>query len=268
MDNLKKNITFSGTILVVNNMPISIDIFKEKIKDQTYSESDKKRVQIYTYDFHENYLKIKVGDGSAMPRNSIIYDVETSETLPNPRLPSHAEPKEIFGLIDFNSGFLWISDLRKKNLLLDFFRTKLDKNTLLVSKDVYDEKKFIETINKLDNIKLSAAPEIFSQSGVLSGKLAEEINGYEATTAQLEFQYNNKTIGNNLREILTNLFITKNNFKGIVISGRDKNNLGMLFNLDGISRKIDFKTSVDDNEMFIPENVFNQLITIIQNENN
>ena len=41
----------------------------------------------------------------------------------------------------------------------------------------------------------------------------------------------------------------------------------MLFNTDGFSRKIELKASVDENEMFLPSDVFNKLIDAIRNEN-
>lgn len=261
-----KNIVFSGTFLSINDNAISIDNFKNHIPEGTYSFTINKRVNIYKYVYQDHYLKIIFGDGSAMPRNPNVYDVETKQTLPNPRQPSQAEPRETFGLIDFTTGFLWLSNSRKRNSLLDFFRTKLEKNSKLVSKDVFDEQKFIETIKKLDNIKLSAVPNLFSQSGVLTEKLAEEINGYEATSAQLHLHYQDKLIGNSLIEKIKSIFENRNNFNGVVISGRDEKNIGMLFNADGFSRKIEFKASVDENEMFIPDDVFTKLITTICNE--
>lgn len=268
MENNTKNIVFSGTFLSVNDNAISIDDFKRQIPENTYSITENKRVHIYKYVYQDNYLKITFGDGSAMPRNPNVYDVETNQTLPNPRQPNQAEPRETFGLIDFTTGFLWLSNSRKRNSLLDFFRTKLEKNSKLVSKDVYDEQRFIETLKRLDDIRLSAVPNLFSQSGVLTERLAEEINGYEATSAQLHFHYQDKLVGNSLIEKIKSIFQNRNNFNGVVISGRDEKNLGMLFNADGFSRKIEFKASVDENEMFLPDVVFNKLISTIQNENN
>jgi len=267
MENNTKNIVFSGTFLSVNDNAISIDDFKKQIPENTYSITENKRVHIYKFVYQDKYLKIIFGDGSAMPRNPNVYDVETNQTLPNPRQPNQAEPRETFGLIDFLTGFLWLSNSRKRNSLLDFFRTKLEKNSKLVSKDVYDEQKFIKTLKKLEDIRLSAVPNLFSQSGVLTERLAEEINGYEATSAQLHFHYQNKYVGKSLIEKIKTIFQNRNNFNGVVISGRDEKNLGMLFNSDGFSRKIEFKASVDENEMFLPDEVFNNLIATIRNEN-
>lgn len=265
MDNTK-NIIFSGTFLSVNDSAISIDDFKEKIPEDTYPITENKRVHLYKYVYYENYLKVTFGDGSAMPRNPNVFDIETKETIPNPRQSNQAEPRETFGLVDFNTGFLWLSNSRKRNSLIDFFRSKFKKSKL-VSKDVYDEDKFIQTLKKLDDIRVSAIPNLFSQTNILSERMAEEINGYEAVVANLHFHYQDKFIGDNLLEKIKDIFKNKNNFSGIMISGRDEKNLGMLFNSDGFSRKIEFKAFVDENEMFLPDDVFTRLIAKLQDEN-
>lgn len=55
--------------------------------------------------------------------------------------------------------------------------------------------------------------------------------------------------------------------KSIVISGKDEKNLGMLFNTEGFSRKIDIEAIVDEDEMFSAEDVYNKLISKIKTEN-
>jgi len=262
-----KTIVFSGTFLSLNDKPLSIEEFKEAIPENTYSITESKRVQVYKFTYEDTYLKVTFGDGSAMPRNPNVIDIKTNQTLPNPRQPNQVEPRETFGIIDFRTGFLWLSNSKKRNSLLHFFGTKFKKPNF-VSKDVYDEERFIQTLKKLDDIRVSAAPELFSQSNVLTEKLSEEINGYEASVATLSFHYKDKLVGENLVDKIKSIFRHKNNFNGIVISGRDENNLGMLFNSDGFSRKIEFKALVDENEMFIPEDVFTRLISKIEDEKN
>ena len=262
-----KTIVFSGTFLSINDKRINLQEFKEILPEGISSTTDDKKVHSYDFSYSDNYLKVTFGDGSAMPRNPNVFDILTNQSTPNPRQSNQVEPRETFGLIDFNTSFLWLSNSRKKNSFIDFLKLKF-KNAIIVSKDVYDEQKFIQTIKRLDLIKVSAVPNLFSESHILTQCLSEEINGYEATTASLQFQYQDKFIGENLIEKVKSIFANRTNFNGIVISGRDENNLGMLFNIDGFSRKIEFKAIVDENEMFITEDVFSKLTTKIEDENN
>jgi hypothetical protein len=266
MNNMK-TILFSGTFLSMNDQAICIDEFKKFISDETYCITNNKDVHIFKFSYFDSYLKVNFSDGSAMPRNPIVYDVVSNQSIPNPRLSNQAEPRETFGLIDFKTGILWLSNSKKKNSLIDFFKSKMGK-IKFVSKDIYDESKFTQTLKHLDDIRISAVPNLFSQSTVLTECLSEEINGYEASIATVHFHYQDRLVNENLFARILNIFNSKNILNGIVISGRDERNLGMLFNSDGFSRKIEFKAIVDENEMFNSEDVFTQLILKINEENN
>ncbi len=264
MDNTKL-IVFSGSFLIVDDKKIDIGQFKEKIPEDTYTITENKKIHTYSLTYFKHYLKITFGDGSAMPRNPTVVDISTNQSLPNPRQANHVEPRETFGIVDFHTGFLWLSNYRKKNSILDLFKQKF-KSEKVVSKDVFSEEQFIALIKKLDDIKISATPNLFSQSNTLTERLAEEINGYEATRAVLTFKYQDKLVGTNIIHKIKTLFNNKHNFNGIVISGRDERNLGMLFNPEGFFRKIEFKASVDENEMFHADRLFEQIICKIEDE--
>jgi hypothetical protein len=267
MENTKtKNIIFTGTFLSVNDSVVNIDNFKNNLLEGTENIYGTKSVHTFSFSYYENYLKVIFGDGSTMPRNPNVYDTEAKETVPNPRQANHAEPKETFGLIDFNTGFLWLSNSRKRNSLIEYFQTKF-KNSKFVSKDVYDEQKFIETLKKIDYLKVSVVPNLFCEKNNLTKALVEEINGYEATTASLHFNYQDKLVGVNLLQKIKSIFTNRNHFNSIVIAGRNEKNLGILFNTNEFSRKIEFKALVDENEMFLQDNVFTELINKIKDEN-
>ena len=51
-----------------------------------------------------------------------------------------------------------------------------------------------------------------------------------------------------------------------MISGRDERNLGLILNTEGFARKIEIDASIDENEMFIQNSVFNNIISKIDNE--
>jgi len=91
---------------------------------------------------------------------------------------------------------------------------------------------------------------------------------YGAYEATLNLKYKNFTLQGKVLNWLKSIIDNKNNFKRIVISGRDEKNLGMLFNNNLFSRKIDFMAEVDDNEMFNPDDVFTKLIAKIKEEIN
>lgn len=266
MDNTK-DVAFSGNFLSINDKTIDINAFKNVIPENTYSITESTRVHIYNFHYQENYLKVTFGDGSAMPRNPNVVDITTNETIPNPRQANQVEPRETFGVIDFNTGYLWLSNSKKRSSILNFLRNRF-RHDLIVCKDVYSEEEFINVLRKLDNLKISVVPNLLSQSNSLTRALSEEINGYNSSTATLIFHYKNTPIGFDLRQKISNIFKNIHTFNSIVVSGRDEKNLGMLFNSEGFSRKIEIKALVDENEMFLPDDVFSKVIKKIEDENN
>lgn len=174
---------------------------------------------------------------------------------------------ENFALIDFETCFLWISSGKKIKLLVDFIQKKFIKYQVVV-KDVFDEQEFINTIKRLDDIRLTSTPDLFSSTTTLTHALSDEINHFEAVEAILHLKYQDKWVGNSLSTRITSIFKNKENFRGIMISGRDEKNHGILFNSNVFSRKIDFKATVDENEMFDSIEVFSILIGKINDEKN
>lgn len=262
----KKQLSFSGIFLYLDNKELQIEDFKAKIPEGSFINDTGSKVQIFELKYENNYLKINFGDGTLGPRNPMVFNFETHSQEDNPREKSQIETRHTFAIIDFKSSFLWISNSKKRNGLIDLLKLKF-KDSIITAKDIYDEDEFIKTLNRLDKIKISAVPNLLSETGVLSKKLAEEINGYEADSASLILNYNHKLTTKYLIDKVKSIFEQKNSLKGIVISGRDHNNLGMLFNTEGFSRKIDVEAKVDEDEMFCTEDLFQKLITNIEIEN-
>lgn len=262
---LRKKITFSGLICYIDDFAIKPKIFKEIVRPGHYNENDGDAIHIFQLEYNENFLKISFASGSAMPRNPNVYNIVEQDFEPNPRSTNQVEPRENFAIFDLSCSYLWISDTRKKKLVIDFFQ-KLFKGKKLAIKDVYDKDEFIKTIKTLDQIKISAAPEMFSSTHTLSKALTDEM--YGACEAILELKYKSQHIGANLLDKIKNIFNAQESFKGVMIAGRDQNNLGVLFNNSLFSRKIDIDAIIDENKMFDTQDVFSQIITKVEQERN
>jgi|SRR5690554_464757 len=260
-----KPLTFSGIVCFIDDNKIAIEDFKTNIQEGTFDEVSGNIVQIYKLEYLNNYLKVCFSDGSAMPRNPNVYNKTKQEFEPNPRDTDQIEPKDYFAVFDLKTSYLWLSNTKKKSVILNFFQQKFE-NRKIIFKDVYEEQKFIESIKTLDHIKISAAPNIFTQTNSLSQALVDEM--YGAQEAILHLKYQNTFIGDTLLDRIKSIFKNKDSFQGIMISGRDEKNLGMLFNNRLFTRKIDIKANVDENEMFDPSDVFNQIILKLEEESN
>lgn len=263
---MEKDITFSGSFLSINDCKVDKDEFNTLLPEGSYTSNEPYKVNVFKVNYEEHYLKLTSGDGNAKPRNPIVVDIDTQKEEPNPRQPNQVEPKETFGLLDFNTGLLWLSNSKKKSIVIDFLKIKFKTKSVII-KDVYDEEMFLGNLRQLDGIRVSAVPDIFSQSGILKENLVDEIYGYEASIATINFHYQQKLVNENLMEKIKKIFGSRNYLRNIMITGRDEKGLGMLFNSDGFSRKIQFKARIDENEMYCVEDVYKKLITRIADEN-
>ncbi|WP_410879491.1 hypothetical protein [Myroides sp. DW712] len=261
----KKVLTFSGIVCFINDSRISLEEFKTVVHEGTFDEVNGNSVQIFKLDYDNDYLKVCFSDGSAMPRNPNVYNKTKQELEPNPRESDQIEPKDYFAIFDLKTSYLWLSNTKKKSVILDYFQKKFG-NKKIVFKDVYEEQKFIDSLKTLDQIKISAAPNIFTQTNSLSQALVDEM--YGAHEAVLHLKYQNILVGDTLLEKVKSIFKNRTNFQGVMISGRDEKNLGMLFNNSLFTRKIDIKANVDENEMFDTPDVFTQMISKLEEEAN
>ena len=185
---MKKKIVFSGNFLSVNDSKIELNEFKQKFNLKSESEFVGDKVHLYNFLFDNQYLKITFSDGSTFLRNPNVVNLTTNNIEPNPRKRDQVEPKEYFALIDFDTGFLWINNGSKRNLLLNVIKKKFE-NSIVVLKNVFDQKTFIEKLKKIDSMRITAVPDLFSEQNTLSAALADEINQFGAIEAIIYFKY-------------------------------------------------------------------------------
>lgn len=259
-----RNINFSGMICYLDDFKLSIDEFKTIFKAGIDKKEIGNKVQIFKLKYQDTFLRINFSDGSTMPRNPNVYNKSTHAIEDNPRNKDQIEPKEYFAVIDFSSSYLWLSNSKKKKLLLEYLQDVLG-NRKLILKDVYDEEKFINGLKRLDQLKFSVAPpNLFIETNTFSKVLVDEM--YPACEAELKLTYDKINITENLLSKIRHMLNCKESFKSITISGRDEKNLGMLFNNNLFTRKTEINAVVNEDGMFLVNDVFEKLFLEIKRE--
>lgn len=259
-----KKISFSGLTCCIGEQRINILDFKNTVPAVESKYKNDEEQLVINLSYQGDFLKIKFWNGSPMPRNPNVYSQSTDKYEENPRRPDQIEPKDSFAIFDLATSYLWLSNSKKKQILIDYFQ-KLFPTRRIILKDVYDKDRFINGLKTLDQIKISATPNIFDSTNSLSKALTDEM--YGATEATLHLKYKSILIHHNLINKIKNIFNNQVSFNSIMISGRDENNLGMLFNNNLFCRKIDIDAEIDEeNEMFNEEDIFKKIIEEIKKE--
>lgn len=264
-----KRLTFTANLLLINDSYIQKKDFNEMIETSTFQYIDEKNDKVDALELEykkDRFLFITINSGQAKPRCPYVINSKTGAISDNKRGEYEVEPKQIFVIIDMKTSFMWISNSRKIKFTTSFIGEMMGKEVCI--KDIYNEKEFIEALESLDQIKFSAAPNLFSDDLNITRVLAEDVYGYDADIATLVLDYKrNKSVSSFLKEKILKLLKSKN-YADVVISGRDKDNIGLLFNANVFSKKIIFESVVDENEMFDLDHLFKKFEEEINNEKN
>ena len=89
---------------------------------------------------------------------------------------------------------------------------------------------------------------------------------YLASKAELNLTYDKIKFVDKIKDKVSTVLRNRESFQSITISGRDQKNLGMFFNNNLFTRKISFKSEIDENGMFSTKKIFEKLILEITNE--
>ena len=262
-----KDVAFIANILVVKYKAINqmLGGFVLNGTDFSYSDGKNKLTKIKIgYLDDGRFAHVIIEDGVSMPRHDKVYNVVTLEERDNPRKDDEIEAKVSYALIDTKSSLLWISNYKKKSILLDFLMKNFNTPEVEL-KNIYNEKEFVDTLNIVSSISVSAEPNIFIEHN-LSTNLINDPLGYGAEIATINFQYKHKKVFDKLKSEIDKLVDKRDSFKRIVVTGRDRNDIGMTFNTSVFSRRIEFRSSIDDNGMFISDELFKNLIEHIKDE--
>jgi len=262
-----KELVFTSYLVIVDEQPLTEDVFFK------YFQDGNKLTRIvnettYTLDINkeENFTKVYLQYGHPLPRPDNVINTDTLQSKDNPRQANEIEPKQEFALFNFNNSSLWLSNMKRKAFFIELLKEKIDGKSIII-KNVYNEEEFLNSIKKVEEIKFSAFPNLFSDTNTLSKELSDEILGYGANIATLIMKYTtNNSITAGIIQRFKNLFAHKETYKSLVITGRDENNMGIIFNNEIFSKRIPMKALVNENEIYNIQNVFAQLIGWLKND--
>lgn len=261
-----KDLTFSSYLIIVDEKPLDEAAFyKVFIADQEFEVNNNDTNYTITVSKVDRFARLYIEYGNPFPRPDNVRNTETHQPEENPRQPNQYEPKQEFGLIHFHDSVLWLSNSKRKNFFVDIFKERFETNNVII-KNVYSEEEFINSIKNVEEIKFSALPNLFSQTNSLTKELSEEILGYGASVATLIMKFTNQTVGEKILSKIRSLLSNKTTYRSLVITGRDADNFGIIFNNEFLSKTIPLKGKVNENEVYDVENVFSQLIAALKND--
>jgi hypothetical protein len=253
---MNEKITFYSKMIYLNDNLITTDVINDTVLEKQVINLEINNVHHrFSIRYKNNYAFIYIEYGSALPRPDHVYNSLTEEQQDNPRQIDQIEPKQLFIILDLEQSMYWVSNAKKANVIIDYFGYF---GKLCALKNIYDSKDFLDKMKSINNIKLSATPNQLFNVHSLSRNLTNDIFGYGASIATLQFGYTQDNILDLLkRKKFVALFEERSSFSSFIISGRDDMGIEYVFNSENVLKRIDIYVQETYNQVYDPEIVFN-----------
>lgn len=189
----------------------------------------------------DSYFWISFDYGKTYPRADEVIDEKTLQRTPNPRGSSQLEPnRQLFCLIAFDTGTLFLSSMQKKGFIEDFFKQYLQKDISV--KNIFKTiEEFYQQISSIDTISFSSVKrDLFSGSGLIQQTLQDNYGMEEPEEFFIQAKYGTN-LSAKIKNLITRLRKEKQDFKltKLIIQGRDDQGFAKVFNEGNFINKIE-----------------------------
>lgn len=270
-----KQLKFSVNYLIIDGSECDISDFtdlqeEDLVKHDITHREDKitetlaiKKVAKKCID--NRFVTFYFNQGSKYPYPDTVINTELKESK-NPRDPDQIElDDQFFALIDIKNQRIYLSDQRKRYIISDWLKNKLEKEITI--KSIIEEQEFINRLKSVNAISFTLVPNLFNSASeeVLSKSLVDDIYGFGADKAKLELSYKDGNVTDKIKAIFNSLLNRKNEFETITVVGRNDENLESVFNLDEIVNKLSIEVNdFEESKLLNPDTVFVALIDKIK----
>lgn len=204
---------------------------------------------------NDRFIRLIFNTGNVFPLPPNLIDTKNGGKIRNKRKQTEIEPKFFYGLMDCQTGEVWL-EYNKSNIFKDALKNFYPDEHIEI-KQIIDEEQFINTLQELNEIKLSMKPDLLHTSS-LNEHLQYDIYQFGASSAQIIFKYKEPLDLNRIKSIAKKLLGHKRDYKKLIISGRNVNNLEMVFNTDKVSSKISIRSPIDENGLIKENELFRE----------
>lgn len=252
---------FSTLQILINNQLPTQKSFEEIESSFNYQEEKDEFLYLGASDLTEQYLWVDFSFGKSSPRPQEIIDEKTFKKSPNPRSISQIEPtKQLFALIHFTTGRLFLSNIKKKTFIESFLRKRIKQDISIktIFKSLDDFYKQIKIIDKI--YFTSVERNLFSGMGDIQHSLQDNYGIEEPEEFSVEAKFH-KSLGCRMKNSINKLQEEKQNgrLKSVIIQGLDDQGFSHVFNEGEFTQKIEISSQKDKDGLYVPIAVKDQL---------
>ncbi len=199
--------------------------------------------------------------GKTMPHPHIVVDSQLFTKHQNLRTENQFEPtKQLFAIYDIQSTLFYISNLLQKKFIEHFLKDVAGKEVVI--KEVYKTvNDFIEAIQSISKIQFTGSRDLINQNSDLHQRV-RNVYGYdEPDHFSIEARWE-RPMSDRLKDTLRGFAQHQKDgdIKTLVCIGKDDRGLSTVFNTNSFIKKIDIPIQRDEQSLFPPDVVENQII--------
>lgn len=211
-------------------------------------------------DENKTYLWMVFNFGKTYPRDEQVTNIKTEIKRNNDRKEDEVELLNQFFVYYAGSNTIYISDSRKKSMLIDYFKRILNIDVII--KHFYKTKEeIIESLQHINAIEFTHANDLFSDESKQKQALID-LTGCDAPVRfRIIANYNSKQLTPFIKHLMNAK--TNQQIQDLVICGRNEEDFSFIYNNDSFCRKIDCTCNKNENGKFDEQKLLTVLINNI-----
>ncbi|EAK0297746.1 hypothetical protein XJ97_01545 [Campylobacter upsaliensis] len=256
----ESKIIFTECELVVNDEIPQLDIFENKLEDCYDIDNVSYIVNCEIID--EKFFWIYIQYGKAKPYTNEVLNTETKEITQNKKKPNEAELRnQLFCMYVPTSAILYMSDFRKNTFLATYLKTRFNKD-FIIKKYFINPEEFVKEVTSIQSLKFVGLDKTLFNNGIFSE--VGDVLGYEQPIKfMIEAKF--KDYKFDFKKCLDFLIFWKDKkekqeIDKMICIGKDDKGIEKIFNLDTYLKKIQIVATKNENEMYNPQVIKENLL--------
>mgnify|MGYP000878297923 CR=1 FL=1 len=209
-------------------------------KEPLYLTKNENEAFSVTVENNENYIFFMIEHGSTQPRDVDVFNVRNKQLRENPRNEDEMEfMEQFFVFYDYQKELLFISNLRKRNVFLEFLNINSNGYNFRIKGIYLNKSDFLAKLKTLTEVKFTTRNDLFANQSDKAKSIENLIGGTPENDVTIEIGFTKEKIYR-LKKFIERLVKEEDNceISGLLIRGDDESGFERVINNNEFIKKI------------------------------
>ena len=209
-------------------------------KETLYLTKNENEAFSVTVENNENYIFFMIEHGSTQPRDVDVFNMRNKQLRENPRDKDEMEfMEQFFVFYDYQKELLFISNLRKRNVFLEFLNITSNGYIFRIKGIYLNKSDFLAKLKTLTEVKFTTRNDLFTNQSDKAKSIENLIGGTPENDVTIEIGFAKENIYR-LKRFIDRLVKEEDNceISGLLIRGDDESGFERVINNNEFIKKI------------------------------